>query len=66
MRTFFNIVLGILVTVLKVCLHALVSTVGVLGLCAVAALAGVYAYRHWSAARERSAEAAAEIIPIDR
>jgi hypothetical protein len=66
MRTFFHIVLGILVTVLKVCLHALVSTVGALGLCAVAVLAGVYAFRRWSAARERSAEAPAKIIAIDR
>jgi len=65
MRTFFNIVLGILFTVVKAALHALVSTVGAFGLCALAALAGIYGFRRWSAAREGPVEKS-KIVPIDR
>ena len=64
MRTFFNIVLGILLTVLKASLHALASAAGAIGLCVVAAVGGVYVFRRWSAARQRAAKAA-EVIPID-
>ena len=51
MRTFFNIVLGILVTVLKACLHTLVSTVGMLALGAVVTVAGLYTWRRALRAR---------------
>lgn len=53
MRTFFDIVLGILLTVLKACLHTLVSAVGVLAFCAMLLFAAVYAWRR----RSRRAEA---------
>ena len=41
MRTFFDIVLGILVTILRASVHALVSTAGAIVVGAVAVLAGV-------------------------
>lgn len=64
MRTFFDIVLGILLTVVKASLHALVSTAGVLAFCAALLFVGVYALqRH--AAQKRSAKTA-EVISIDR
>ena len=50
MRTFFEIVLGILFTVLKASLHALASVTGVLAFCVVLVLAGVYAWRRRSRA----------------
>jgi hypothetical protein len=45
MRTVFNIVLGILFTVVKACFHALASTLGVLAFGAVVVLAGLWAWR---------------------
>ena len=65
MRTFFNIVLGIFVTVLQASLHALVSTVGALVLGAVALVAGLYVWRRAMRAKSGS-EQAAEVIPIER
>lgn len=65
MRTFFDIVLGILVTILRASVHALVSTAGAIIVAAVAALAGVYLWRLLAGARSRRAEAA-DVIPIDR
>lgn len=59
MRTFFNIVLGILFTVVKALLHALVSTAGVLAFGAAVIFACLYA-------RRRVARAKARVIPIDR
>lgn len=60
MRTVFNIVLGILFTVVKAFFHALASTLGVLAFGAAALFAGVYAWRR--ATRPKPARA----IPIDR
>lgn len=65
MRTFFNIVLGILVTILKACAHALISMAGVLAVGAVVAVAGVYTWRRAIRARSGPAESA-DVIPIDR
>jgi hypothetical protein len=65
MRTFFNIVMGILETVLKACLHALVSTAGVLLLVAIVVMAGIYIWRHAFRAKPHPAEPA-DVIPIDR
>jgi hypothetical protein len=45
MRTVFDIVLGILFTVAKACLHAFASTAGVLALGAIIVLAAGYAWR---------------------
>jgi hypothetical protein len=45
MRTVFDIVLGILFTVAKACLHALATTAGVLAFCGILAAAAVYAWR---------------------
>ncbi len=50
MRTIFEIVLGILFTVAKACLHAMASTAGVLAFCAVLTLGAVY-LRRWRARR---------------
>ncbi len=60
MRTFFNIVLEILFTVLKACLHALVSATGVLAFAAAVVFALVYARRRLSRAK------AGTVISIDR
>jgi hypothetical protein len=60
MRTFFNIVLGILSTVVKTCLHGLVSIAGVLAFGAAVLFAGVYAWRRATRAK------AGEVISIDR
>ena len=65
MRTFFDIVLGILVTILRASVHALVSTAGAIVVGAVAGLAGVYLWRLAAGARSRRG-AAANVIPIDR
>jgi hypothetical protein len=65
MRTFFDIVLGILVTILKASVHALVSTAGAIVVSAVAVLGGVYLWRLAAGARSRRA-AAADVLPIDR
>jgi len=63
-RTVFDIVLGILLTVVKASLHALVSTAGALAFCAAVLLVGVYALqRH--AAQKYSAKAA-EVVSIHR
>lgn len=64
MRTFFEIVLGILFTVLKACLHALLSTAGALVFLAGAALLGIYLWRRGLAGR-RPAHAD-NVIPINR
>ena len=64
MRTFFDIVLGILATVLKASLHALISTAGMLAFCAAVLFVGLYALQRYAAQR-RSAKAA-EVISIDR
>jgi hypothetical protein len=48
MRTIFDIVLGILLTVAKACLHAMASTAGVLAFCAVLAMGAMYV-RRWRA-----------------
>lgn len=45
MRTFFEIVIGILLNVAKACLGGLISVTGVLALMVLAVLAGVYAWR---------------------
>ncbi len=57
MRTFFDIVLGILFTVLKTFLHALVSTAGALAMCALVVFVAVYSWRRVLAAHRRSASA---------
>lgn len=61
MRTFFNIVLGILFTVVKACLHALVSTAGVLAFGVAVLFVCLYARRRVSRAKARAA-----VISIDR
>jgi hypothetical protein len=61
MRTFFDIVLGILFTVVKACLHALVSTAGVLAFGAAVIFILVYARR-----RRYARAKAATVISIDR
>lgn len=61
MRTFFNIILGILFTVVKACLHALVSAAGVLAFGVVVILALIYSRR-----RRYARAKAATVIPIDR
>jgi len=65
MRTFFDIVLGILVNVLKASLHALVSTAGVFAIVAVLAGGGAYTVRRTLRARSSRARSA-DVIPIDR
>ena len=45
MRTFFNIVLEILLTVAKTCVHALASAAGALTLAAAVLFVGIYAFR---------------------
>ena len=60
MRTFFNIILGILFTVVKACLHALVSTAGVLAFGAAVIFALVYARRRVMRAK------AGAVVSIDR
>ncbi len=69
MRTFFDIVLGILGTVLKACLHALVSTAGVVAFGGAVAFGGIYIARRISQSRVRSAARSAkiaEVVSIDR
>ena len=65
MRTIFDIVLGILVTILRASVHALVSTAGAIVVAAVAALTGEYLWRLAAGARSRRA-GAANVFPIDR
>lgn len=60
MRTVFNIVLGILFTVVKACIHALASTLGVLGFGAAVLFAGVYTWRRVTRPKP------ARVISIDR
>ena len=61
MRTVFDIVLGILFTVAKACLHALATTAGVLAFCTVLALAGAYGWRR----RGRRTALAPASYPVD-
>jgi len=64
MRAFFNIVLGILFTVVKACLHAL-AYVGMMAVTAFLLLAAVYVFRRLTAAKRRSVKTA-EWMSIDR
>jgi len=64
MRTFFDIVLGLLLTVLKAILHAFLSSAGLLALCAAVAFASVYAWRMVVAHRRSSR--AENVFPINR
>jgi len=64
MRTFFNIVLGILFTVVKACLHAL-AYVGMVAVSALLLVATVYLFLRLSAAKRRSVKTA-EWMSIDR
>ena len=65
MRTFFDIVLGILLTIVKACAHALVSMGGILALLALAFAAAAYALRRWWLQRPREGKSA-EVISIER
>jgi hypothetical protein len=64
MRTCFDIVLGILGTVVKAFVHALMSSAGVLAACAAVMFAGAYLLRR-RAIRQRMAKLA-QVISIER
>jgi hypothetical protein len=64
MRTFFDIVLGILTIVLKACVHTLVSSASVLAGCALLLSAGLYGWRR--AAVAKAATSKAKVISIQR
>ncbi len=65
MRTVFDIVLGILESVVNGCLQALVSAGGLILMFAVVGAGAAYAFRRRAAARERLAETV-EAISIER
>ncbi len=65
MRTIFEMILGILVTVLQASLRALVSTAGVVIVAAVVVLIGVWFVRRLARPKARPAKSV-DVIPIDR
>ena len=65
MRTFFDLVLGILLIVAKTCIHGLISAIGIATLCALVVITAIFAWRR----RFRQAASASDVpeaISIDR